>query len=223
MPAAPRARPELSRERILDAAQAIIDRRGDAALTFRALGAELEADPTAAYRHFTDKDDLLLALADRLLGEAMDTVPPGLGWRDTLAAQAVAVHRSLVRHPRLAVLVSVRTTQGKHEARSIELALATLVQAGFAIDDAVQIWRGLADTILAWAGFSAAYLSLPEEVRSRDAAWTTSYRKLPGDRYPQIAAARPYLDDDFDAFPLAVDLLLDGISARVPTTPKEKS
>ena len=43
-------RAELSRERILDAAETLIDREGDCALTFRRLGAELGEDPTAAYR-----------------------------------------------------------------------------------------------------------------------------------------------------------------------------
>ena len=81
-------RTELSRERILDAAQTVIERDGDTALTFRRLGSELGADPTAAYRYFRSKDDLLLALGDRLLGEAMDAAnaqaSPDDGWRESL-------------------------------------------------------------------------------------------------------------------------------------------
>lgn len=216
VPDATRPRAELSRDRILDAAQVIIDRDGDAALTFRRLGLELDADPTAAYRHFSSKDDLLLALGDRLLGEAMDSVPGELDWRDSLRELAIALRHSLVRHPRLAVLISVRTTQGDQEARGIERLLATLADAGLPVPEAVAVWRALADTTLAWAGFSAAYIALSDEVRRRDvAAWTTTYRQLPADQYPHIAAARPYLDEDYDAFPMALELLLDGIAARL--------
>lgn len=224
MPATASTRPELSRDLILDAAQAIIDRDGDAALTFRRLGLELGADPTAPYRHFSSKDDLLLALGDRLLGEAMDAVPVGLAWRDTLRELALALRSSLLRHPRLAVLISVRTTQGEQEARGIERVLDTLTDAGFPMPEAVAVWRALGDTTLAWTGFSAAYLALSNELRGRDvAAWTTTYQRLPADRYPQIAVARPYLEADYDAFPLALELLLDGVASRLPAPIKEET
>jgi AcrR family transcriptional regulator len=219
VPGPTRIRPELSRDLILDAAEAIIEREGESALTFRHLGAWLGADPTAAYRHFRSKDDLLLALGDRLVGEAMDAVPPDLAWRDTLREMALALRRTLLLHPRLAVLIAVRTTQGEQEARGIERILAVLAGAGLSTGDAVATWRALGDTTLAWAGFGAAYLALPDEIRLRDqAAWTT-YRALPADRYPHIAAARPYLDDIDDAFPAALELLLDGVAVRVSATP----
>jgi AcrR family transcriptional regulator len=216
VPAPARSRPDLSRDRILDAAQAIIDRDGDAGLTFRRLGMELDADPTAAYRYFRSKDDLLLALGDRLLGEAVDAVPDGLGWREGLHDLAHALRSSLLRHPRLAVLVSVRTTQGEAEARGIERILGMLTDTGLPMAEAVAVWRALADTVLAWSAFSAAYLSLSNATQQRDvAAWTTTYQRLPADRYPRIAAARPYLEVEHDPFPLAVDLLLDGVAARI--------
>jgi AcrR family transcriptional regulator len=216
VPAAVRSRPELSRDRILDAALAIIDRDGDASLTYRRLGEELDADPTAAYRYFHSKDDLLLALGDRLLGEAVDAVPVGLGWREGLDDLAHALRSSLLRHPRLAVLVSIRTTQGEQEARGIERVLATLTDAGLPMGEAVAAWRALADTVLAWSAFSAAYLSLSSSARQRDiAAWSTTYQRLPAERYPNIAAARPFLEVEHDAFPLALELLLDGVAARI--------
>lgn len=216
MPSSTRARPELSRDRILDAALALVERAGDRELTFRRLGAELGADPTACYRHFRSKDDLLLALGDRVLGEAMDEVPDGLDWRETLRQLAMAAFRALLRHPRLAVLVSVRTTQGEQEARGIERVLGTLESAGLSVPEAVDVWHAFGDTVLAWAAFEATYASLPADVRHQDsAAWTTTYRQAPADRYPHIAAAGPHLQQEYDAFPLAVDLLLDGIAARL--------
>jgi len=222
MPSTTQPRVELSRELILDAAQTIVDLDGESALTYRRLGQQLEADPTAAYRHFRNKDELLLALADRLLGQAMTDVPDDLEWRGTLREMAHALYRSLTRHPRLAVLISARTTAGEHEAIGIERTLKTLVDAGLSIEEAVTVWRSLADTILAWCGLSAAFMSLPAESQARDKdAWATTYRSLPVDRFPAIAAARPYIEDEYDAFPSALELLLDGIEVRIANTTKE--
>ena len=52
------------------------------ALSFRKIGKELGADPTALYRHFADKDELLLALADRVIAMGMDGYRPGARWKD---------------------------------------------------------------------------------------------------------------------------------------------
>jgi AcrR family transcriptional regulator len=213
-------RAELSRERILDAAETLIDREGDGALTFRRLGAELGADPTAAYRYFRNKDDLLLALGDRLLGEAIAAGTDGLtddaDWRSAFGTMARALRTTLVRHPRLATLVSVRITQGEHEAYGIERGMAVLAGTGLSTRDIVGIQRAFADTVLAWCAYSASFLALPAEAKARDAAaWATTYAQLPTDEYPNIHAAQPYFDEFDDAFDLALELLLDGIAARI--------
>ena len=227
VPQVTRSRAQLTPALIREAALALIDREGESGLTFRALGGELGADPTAVYRHFRSKDDLLLSLADQLIGEALDAVPDGLDWRTTLRALGQEVYRALLRHPRLAILVAARTTQGLDEARGIERVLATLSDAGFSSEDAVVIWRTLGDTTLAWAGLSASYLSLPPDTQDHDnQAWTTTYRHLPADRYPHIAAARPYLTVQRDPFTDALELLLDGVAARSPEqhgTPRRRS
>ena len=52
------------------------------------LGRALGADPTAVYRHFASKDDIVLAIADRLIEEAMDGLAPASCWVDTLIDMA---------------------------------------------------------------------------------------------------------------------------------------
>ena len=56
----------LTAERIVDAAARVYDRGGDD-FSLRELGAELGVHPTAMYRHFRDKQEILLAVADRAL------------------------------------------------------------------------------------------------------------------------------------------------------------
>ena len=54
----------LSREPIVAAALELVDRDGWDALSMRRLAVELDVWPMAIYRHFSDKEDLLAAVAD---------------------------------------------------------------------------------------------------------------------------------------------------------------
>ena len=45
----------------------LLDTGGVAGFSMPKLGRALGADPTAVYRHFASKDDLVLAIADRLI------------------------------------------------------------------------------------------------------------------------------------------------------------
>src|SRR5215212_8962810 len=62
-----RPRGSLSREVILDAAEAVAA-EGFGALTMRAVAARLGAVPMALYNHFATKEQLVDALLDRVLG-----------------------------------------------------------------------------------------------------------------------------------------------------------
>ena len=224
MPTKTRPRPSLSAELILESALDLIDAEGDDALTFRRLGRQLEADPTAVYRYFRSKDDLLLALADRMIDASLTSVPENAGWRETLHAVAEEGYAAALRHPRLAVLMAARTTQGKAEARAIERVLAALAEAGFAPEEAVSIWRAFSDSVLAWAGLTAAFVSLPPDARAKDlSAWSGTYANLPAEQFPHLHRAAPYLVEveEKDPFHVAVEIMLDGIAARLTDRPSK--
>ncbi|MFD8982275.1 TetR/AcrR family transcriptional regulator, partial [Streptomyces sp. NPDC059564] len=70
-----RAGSQLTPDAIIEASLRIAARGSADAFTVRRLGEELGADPTAIYRHFRDKDELLLSVADRTLGEVLDSIP----------------------------------------------------------------------------------------------------------------------------------------------------
>ena len=81
------------------------------------LGVELGADPTAVYRYFRDLDALLIAITDRLMGEALEGFAPAAGWAASLRDMGERVHRAMQRHPRMALLMASRFTAGPHELR----------------------------------------------------------------------------------------------------------
>ncbi|HEY6737567.1 MAG TPA: TetR family transcriptional regulator, partial [Actinopolymorphaceae bacterium] len=56
----------LTRERVLDAALALVDREGLAALSMRRLGAELGVEAMTLYHHVANKAALLDGLVERI-------------------------------------------------------------------------------------------------------------------------------------------------------------
>lgn len=61
-----RARDSLSRELIVAAAETVANRDGLDRMTFQSIGQELEAHPTSVYRHFRDKDELVMSVIDTI-------------------------------------------------------------------------------------------------------------------------------------------------------------
>ena len=75
---------QLHKRDVIDAATAILDNFGMADLTMRRLARELAVSPGALYWHFANKQELLGAVADRILQPALEPhAPPG--WRDQIA------------------------------------------------------------------------------------------------------------------------------------------
>ena len=58
----------LSEELIVETALRLIEEHGADALSVRRLGRALGADPSSLYRYFRHTDDLMLAIADELIG-----------------------------------------------------------------------------------------------------------------------------------------------------------
>ncbi|GAB3972976.1 TetR/AcrR family transcriptional regulator [Actinoallomurus acanthiterrae] len=178
---------QLNREAIIQASLRIAARGSADAFTVRRLGEELGTDPTAVYRHFRDKDELLLSVADRTLGEVLDGIPAGLGWKDRLRALAAESLRVALKYPVVGSLMTSRTTRRANEFRVVELILGAVTEAGLEGMDAVVHYRMVGDSILAYVGQRAAYLLLDQTAREGDeSSWTQEYRLVDPDGFPHI-------------------------------------
>jgi AcrR family transcriptional regulator len=209
----------LSQELIVQTALALVDEHGADALSVRRLGAALGADPTSIYRYFRNTDDLLLAVADELLGHAQEGWVETGDWRADVRDLSLRLHAAYAKHPRAATLAGHRTTGRTHEIQAVETLLRLLRAAGFPDDEAVRYYHALADQTLAFAVQHAAALSLPPDALAADReVWQGTYAKLVPETHPNIAATMPLLDAEMQhgAFGFALDLLLDAIAARLP-------
>jgi AcrR family transcriptional regulator len=136
------SRERLSRERILAAAQDLIDGGGLEQLSMRRLAQELDVWPMGIYRYFDDKDELVEALAESM-AEEISHPDESWSWRDRLRAllsQALVAYR---RHP-----------GALHAVRVTDAALAILADAGLSASEA----RRLSRVLLAYAAGSAALM-----------------------------------------------------------------
>ncbi|MFD5433413.1 TetR/AcrR family transcriptional regulator [Kitasatospora sp. NPDC127067] len=208
----------LSAELIVGTAIRLIGSHGTEALTVRRLGAALGADPSAVYRYFHSTDDLLLAVADELIGRAQHGWRPTGDWRADLRAIGLRIHASYLAHPQAAILAAHRTTGRTHEIAAVEAILGVLRTAGFPDPEAVRIYHAFVDQSLGFAALDAATLALPAPAQNADLqVWQASYARLGAADHPHIAATAHLLTTDMrrSGYPYALDLLLEAAEARL--------
>ena len=206
----------LTPELIIDAASRLAATSGADALSIRRLGRELGVDPTAVYRHFRDRDEIVLEVADRLLGAIVDALPGGLPWRARLEWLGQEMVRSFVAHPAIAPILALRTTRRTGEFRLAEVILGALREAGLPDERAAVQHRVFDDTVMSYAAMLSAYTALDETSRHGDeSAWSREYRSVPARRFPNIAAVAPHFADIEDDTVLTE--LLSALLDRVET------
>ena len=212
-------RGSLTPELIVSASLRLLDQNGTAGFSLPKLGRLLGADPTAVYRHFASKDDLVLAIADQLIKEAIAGLAPAPCWIDTVTDAARRIRRAYRAHPAAAVLSSCRATQGPAEMRIVDVLIGAVLQAGFEGAEAARVYRAIGDFALSWSGGEAAYLSLDEPQQRRDeTAWTRTYPAVDRLQYPSIWAVRDDLPNvaDEDVFDTILSLVVGGLTRRAP-------
>jgi AcrR family transcriptional regulator len=209
----------LTAERIVEESLRLLDAGGVAGFSMPKLGRALGADPTAVYRHFASKDDLVLAIADRLIQEATNGLTPDECWVETLIDATRRLRRTYRAHPAAASLSFTRTTQRPAEIRAVDVLLDAVFRAGFEGLEAAVVYRSVADFALSWCGGEASFLALPEPLQATDrAAWTQAYRAVDRAEYPHIWQVRDELAQvaDDDIFESVLAMVITGLCQRAP-------
>jgi len=93
---------DLSQERVVLAAIEIADSEGLAALSMRSVAARLGVAKMSLYRCVSNKEELILLMADAAYGEACPDEQASLGWRPQLELSARALWALYVKHSWLA-------------------------------------------------------------------------------------------------------------------------
>jgi TetR/AcrR family transcriptional regulator, tetracycline repressor protein len=212
-------RGSLTQEIIVTESLRLLDADGMDGFSLPKLGRALGADQTAVYRHFASKDDLVLAIADRLIKEAMTDLEPRACWIDTLSEMVRRLRATYVAHPAAASMVSYRTTAGPAEIRTVEIIIDAILQAGFEAAEAALMYRAVADFALACAGAEASFLSLDKRAQQMDrAVWARAYLSVDRLQHPSIWQVRTELTevDDEDIFESILKTFMAGLHQLAP-------
>ena len=187
-----------------------------AAITFRSLGAALGADPTAIYRRFRDKDELMAALLDGLIAASLDGVDRDAPWRDQLRSGAVNTIDIFAAHPQVGAMATAISTGGTGELEVIDWILSQLARAGLDQEQVVRCYAAYSSYVLA-AAATLAQQRLQEIAGIPPSSWVGDLRAVDPARHPALAAVLPQLLalTGREVFLDGIDVLLDSFEATV--------
>ncbi|AZG43746.1 TetR family transcriptional regulator [Gordonia insulae] len=136
-----------SRADVLRAARDILTDHSLADLSMRRLATDLGVRPNALYWHFPNKQTLLAALSDDILGEVA-APPPTLSWDERLAFLATGMRAALLGVPDSAEVVSSSWASGL-SPKSIAIELAdTARDGGLSVRDAQAVATAVCQLVI---------------------------------------------------------------------------
>ncbi|BBY50744.1 TetR family transcriptional regulator [Mycolicibacterium arabiense] len=213
---------DLSRDVYIDSAVNLIEMRGVGVLSARTLAAAVGADPTALYRYFTGIDDVLLAVADRMIGIALDRWTPTDDWLTSLANLARALYRVYANEfPLTGTAIATRTTGLPNEIRAVEITIGLLRDGGFDVEAATRWFRSLSDFLLGQAMLDGAFTALPQQIQDADHdTWRGLPERLTPDDTPHAEAAAHHLRSMMleSSFEASLELILAGLGVMARTS-----
>ncbi|WP_067673695.1 TetR/AcrR family transcriptional regulator [Nocardia miyunensis] len=204
----PRPR-SLTTDDLATAALAVIDRAGLPALTMRAVAQELRMATMALYRYVSDRDELEILVANRILDPVDVSLPPDADWRERVETLLDRLRAAASAHPAAIPLTLRHRQSAPASLRWIEAMLTVLTEAGFTGSERVIAQRTIVGFLLGYLQ-NAHYASLIGPGTARLA-------QAPAEEFPLLAetAAQASTMSPDDEFRGGTALLLEGLTARL--------
>jgi TetR/AcrR family transcriptional regulator, tetracycline repressor protein len=200
----------LSREAIVEAALALLEREPGRPLGVARIAAAVGAVPAALYRHFDGLDDLLDAVLARVLGSAELDVGAGAAWPEQLRGWMTALRAHLLRYPAVLPLIGRRGRTSPAWLDAMDVLIRILERAGLSGARLANAQLWIAETTVGLV-MQEASLPLPDQI---DAA-RASLAEASAEARARLAPLVPHLANlDGDAFfAFVVDRALDALAA----------
>jgi AcrR family transcriptional regulator len=205
----------LTRDRVLSTAVALADQEGIESLSMRKLAQALDVVPMALYRHVANKDELLNALVDVIVGE-IDPPIEGADWKTALRARILSARRALLHHPWASRLMESRTTPTPVVLSYMDSMIGMFRTGGFSLDLTHHALHAMGSRMF---GFTQELFNDSSEA---DPDMDEEMFGAMADTYPYIfeiyttishddrSVVGAGCDDQFE-FEFALDLMLDGL------------
>lgn len=132
------------------------DEFGLAALSLRELGRAMGVSPTAVYRYFRDKDDLIVQIRETLLAQVIDTDPTKTPPQEFIIATALAYRRMAKFHPCFSQVMVLAVTEGDAAQATPELLVGALEALGLEGEAVIRGYRQLESFVVGTSYFDFA-------------------------------------------------------------------
>ncbi|MER7210422.1 TetR/AcrR family transcriptional regulator [Streptosporangium sp. NPDC000239] len=213
---------QLTRERIVDVAVAVLDAEGHRGLSMRRVATALGVTAGSLYWYVHTKDDLLELALDRVLAE-VSAGPGTSGWRDALAALARSNRAMLLRHRWALSELTVRPNLGPNALALAETGLRLLEHAGFTGSDLDAAMAAVNDHVVGAVIAEVAWRDTLARMSGTGSEWderAAEYLRRVAERHPTLAgrmAATGEIDVEHESerrFAFGLGCLLDGLATR---------
>ncbi|WP_024868077.1 TetR/AcrR family transcriptional regulator C-terminal domain-containing protein [Pseudoxanthomonas suwonensis] len=209
----------LQRDRIIESAFRLLDEEGLDGMTLRKLACGVGVRAPSLYWHFRDKRDLLDAMSDALLEDVARDLPDGLPWREAVHRVGTELRQAFKSRRDGARVYAGTFAVSRNVLRTADALARAFGEAGVAPEDAAIAGMQVMHYVL---GFVIEEQALPTDPAQVELLKTAFVEAVEHD-YPSLRAARDgLLRPDFDArFAAGLDLLLDGVQARLDSARQE--
>ncbi|MEV4749582.1 TetR/AcrR family transcriptional regulator [Streptosporangium amethystogenes subsp. fukuiense] len=231
----PGPKPALSVDEILDAAVAIADGQGMAALSMRAVGERLGRTAMALYTYVPSKSELVDLMYDRVLAELPVSYELGAGWRAAVTSWAGQMWAFYLRHPWVLQVSQARPVLGPNEYVMLETVLRILRETGLTAGALRRLVGVLFHFVRAAAQTVAESRQAPAATGMSDEEWWYARSAVLeevapdfAERFPTLTwldgegayqsedESVPYLEQEAkETFAAGLAVLLDGIEAAM--------
>lgn len=216
---APRVR-ALSREAIVSAGLAIVDRDGLDGLTMRTVALELGTGAASLYAHVASKDELVELIVERVIGEVQwPGSPDPAAWQDQLKEMAREMRRVFARHGDLARASFAKIPLGENALRGTDWMIGTL-RAGGLSDQVVAYACDLIPLYVMAVAYEESLFARSDVSPDQFGAFIDGMRSyfaaLPVDRFPNVVGLAGPLTAGSDGdtrFEFGLAVLIGGLSA----------
>ncbi|WP_280236168.1 TetR/AcrR family transcriptional regulator [Nocardia cyriacigeorgica] len=218
-------REPLNRDRVIAAAMALADEKGEAGVTMRAIAAGLGVEAMSLYNHVAGRDDILDGMVDAVFGE-IDLPAPTSDWQHAMRERAASTRTALGRHRWAVGLMDSRSHPGPATLRHHDAVLGVLRAGGFSVAMAAHAFSVIDSYIY---GFVLQELSLPFTNRAElDEVATDILSDATPETYPHLTEliADHALRPDYsyaDEFEFGLTLILEALHSDEGPLPRVAS
>ena len=172
-PAVPKRRPgrpaRLSRERIVTASLALLEREPEEPLTVARVAGQVEAVPAALYRHFESLDELLDAVLGRILGGVELEIRPRAAWPEQIRDWMTSLRQQLLRYPAALRIIGRRGRTSPAWLDAVSAQIEILERAGLSGAELARTQLWITETTVGLV-MQEASLTLPDQIEAARAS-----------------------------------------------------